>query len=201
MKKLIIILFSIPFFLLAQNKLSTEVLWQFGRLSDPQISPNGQTVIYGVKTYDVKANKGSNIIYAKPISGGEAKAITEAKTNASGARFTPDGKKISYLSTESPVPGQAAGDMQLWEMNVDGSDKKQITVFPGGISGYKYSPKMTQLAYTADVKLDKAAKEITLISIKPMPELLTICYTVIGIHGMIMPIAICLLLAMPRVQL
>ncbi len=160
MKKLIIILFSIPFFLLAQNKLSTEVLWQFGRLSDPQISPNGQTVIYGVKTYDVKANKGSNIIYAKPISGGEAKAITEAKTNASGARFTPDGKKISYLSTESPVPGQAAGDMQLWEMNVDGSDKKQITVFPGGISGYKYSPKMTQLAYTADVKLDKAAKEI-----------------------------------------
>ncbi len=153
MKKLIIILFTLPLLLMAQNKLSTESLWQLGRLTDPQFSPDGKMVIYGVKTYDVKANKGANIIYTKAFSGGEAKAITEAKNNASSARFTPDGKKISFLSAES-------GDMQLYEMNPDGSDKKQITQFAGGISGYKYSPKLTHIAYTADIKIDKEAKEI-----------------------------------------
>ncbi len=153
MKKIIFLLLVFPFFVMAQNKLTVEKLWQMGRLSDPQISPDGKTLIYGVRTYDVKANKGNNIIYAINTGSGEPVALTDVKNNASAARFTPDGKKISYMSAES-------GDMQLWEMDLQGSNKTQITRFAGGIGGYKYSPKLSHIAYTADVKMDKEAKEI-----------------------------------------
>ena len=72
-------------------------MWQFGRVSDQQVSPDGKTIIFGVKNYDIKANKGTNIIYKCDINGGNKIAITNAEMNAFSARFTPDGKKISYL--------------------------------------------------------------------------------------------------------
>ena len=45
--------------------------------------------------------------------------------------------------------------MQLWEMNTDGSDAVQITEVAGGITGFKYSPDLTKIIYTADVKARK----------------------------------------------
>ena len=110
MKK-IILLTLFPLFTMAQNKLDIATLWKFGRLSEHMVSPDGKLAIYAVKNYDVKANKGTNIIYTQKIydiSGTKrtdmskpapatATEIIDSKTNAFGARFTPDGKKISYL--------------------------------------------------------------------------------------------------------
>jgi len=153
MKKILLLMALVPHLLMAQQNLSLETLWKFGRVSEPCVSPDGKLAIYGVKTYDVKANKGTNIIYSKSIAGGDAKALTEQTQNAFSARFTPDGKKISYLSV-------VEGEVQLFEMNLDGQSKTQVSKVKGGINGYKYSPTMTHVAYVADVKLDLSVKEI-----------------------------------------
>jgi dipeptidyl aminopeptidase/acylaminoacyl peptidase len=137
----------------AQQNLSIEKLWQLGRVSDQQVSPDGKTIIFGVKNYDIKNNKGTNIIYKCDVNGGNKIAITSAEMNAFSARFTPDGKKISYLKA-------IAGNVALFEMNLDGKDETLVLNFPSGISGYKYSPKMNNIAFTSDVKLDKEVKEI-----------------------------------------
>lgn len=137
----------------AQQNLSIEKLWKLGRVSDQQVSPDGKTIIFGVKNYDIKNNKGNNIIYKCDVNGGNKIAITSAEMNAFSARFTPDGKKISYLKA-------IAGNVALFEMNLDGKDETLVLNFPSGISGYKYSPKMNNIAFTSDVKLDKEVKEI-----------------------------------------
>jgi dipeptidyl aminopeptidase/acylaminoacyl peptidase len=166
MKK-IILLTLFPLFTMAQNKLDIATLWKFGRLSEHMVSPDGKLAIYAVKNYDVKANKGTNIIYTQKIydiSGTKrtdmskpapatATEIIDSKTNAFGARFTPDGKKISYLSASS-------GEVQLYECNLIGSNRKQITFIKGGINGYKYAPTMKHIAFVMDVKLDQEVKEI-----------------------------------------
>jgi len=36
---------------LKSDRMRPEVLWSFGRLSDPQVSPDGRTVLYGVSYY------------------------------------------------------------------------------------------------------------------------------------------------------
>ena len=154
MKKLALLLMSLPVLALGQKKMDIETLWQFGRVSEPQVSPDGKLAIFGVKTYDLKANKGTNIIYSKAIIGKtEAVAITGASLNAFAARFTPDGKKISFLSV-------VEGEAQLFEMNLDGTNKNQVSKIKGGINGYKYAPTMKHIAYVADVKLDQEVKEI-----------------------------------------
>ena len=60
----------------AQNRMTPELLWDLKRVSNIQISPDGQQILYSVKTYDLKANTGVNQLYLMPISGGTAKQIT-----------------------------------------------------------------------------------------------------------------------------
>ena len=152
MKK-ILFLSLIPFFTMAQTSLNIEKLWQLGRISEHSVSPDGNFAIYAVKNYDLKANKGTNLVYIQNIHAGKAEVITKPEQNAFGARFMPDGKKISFLSAIS-------GEVQLYTCQTNGSNPEQITFVKGGINGYKISPTMKHLAFTMDVKLDQEVKEM-----------------------------------------
>jgi dipeptidyl aminopeptidase/acylaminoacyl peptidase len=153
MKKLLTAFLLVSLFANAQEKLTPELLWKLGRVGNPVVSPDGKTVIYEVKRYDLAANKGTNFIYSITPSGGTPVQLSDEKDNAQDVKWRPDGKKITFLSASS-------GDMQLWEMNPDGTGKTKVSAVAGGISGYKYAPNLAMVAYAADVKLDRAASEM-----------------------------------------
>lgn len=138
---------------LQSDIMTPEVLWSFGRLSEVALSPDGSTVVYGVTYTNISENKSYTDLYTVPAKGGEVKQITNTKFNEAQPGWRPDGQKITFLSSES-------GSMQLWEMNIDGSARKQITDVVGGISAYLYSPDMKQLAYIKAVKLDQTVNDL-----------------------------------------
>jgi Tol biopolymer transport system component/imidazolonepropionase-like amidohydrolase len=74
------------------------------------VSPDGKTIVF-----DMLGD-----IYTMPISGGTAKAIRTGIPFEVQPRFSPDGTKISFTS-------DAGGGDNIWVMNVDGSNAKQIT--------------------------------------------------------------------------
>ena len=84
---------------------------------------------------------------------GEPIRITTTPEKESSPTWRPDGKKIGFLSPKS-------GDMQLWEMDPDGSNPVQITQVTSGITGFKYSPDGSHLLYTADVKVEKDVHDL-----------------------------------------
>jgi len=129
---------------LKSDRMTPEVLWAFGRVADPQVSPDGKTVIYGVTYYSIEQNKGNRDLYAVNPDGGEPKRITQSPKSEFNVLWRPDGKKIGFLTSES-------GSVQLWEMNPDGSDRKQISNVEGGITGFKYSPDQTKIVYTKEI--------------------------------------------------
>jgi len=133
---------------LTSDIMTPEVLWSFGRIGEPMVSPDGSTVLYSVTTYNIEENKSYRDLYTVPVSGGEPVRITTTPEKESSPTWRPDGKKIGFLSAKS-------GDMQLWEMDVDGSNPVQVTRVKNGITGFKYSPDCTHLLYTADVKIGK----------------------------------------------
>lgn len=136
----------------AQTAITPEWLWSLGRVSEPSISPDRRTVLYGITYYDLKENKGNRDLYVVSVSGSEPQRLTNSPGSELQATWRPDGKKIGYLSAES-------GEMQLWEMTPDGGNKRQITTVPGGISGYSYSPDGQHLCYAASVKLDQTLQD------------------------------------------
>ena len=118
-----------------------------------QVSPDGNTVLYTVSYYNIDENKSYRDIYTVPVSGGEAKNITNSDVNEFNAVWRPDGKRIGYLS---PV----SGTVQLWEMNVDGSGVKQVSDIENGISGFQYSPDQSKIFYLKSVKLDENVNDL-----------------------------------------
>lgn len=152
-KKGIIIVFTlISFGLFAQQNMTPEILWQFKRVSDIQVSPDGKTALYGVTAYDLSANRGGRVLYLVPVQGGEPREL-KIDGSAVNARWRPDGKKIGFLSSKS-------GSMQLWEINPDGSGLEQVSNYESGISNFAYSPSLNHISFSMQVKLDQTVNEI-----------------------------------------
>ncbi|HEX8516539.1 MAG TPA: amidohydrolase family protein [Bacteroidia bacterium] len=74
------------------------------------VSPDGKTIVF-----DMLGD-----IYTMPVTGGEAKVLRTGFPYEVQPRFSPDGKKISFTS-------DAGGGDNIWIMNADGSNPKQVT--------------------------------------------------------------------------
>lgn len=138
---------------IAQNRYTPELLWKLGRVSEIQISPDAKTILYGVTWYNLAENKGNRDLYTLAVSGGNPIKVTSFKGSELNGVFRPDGKRIAFLSTES-------GSMQIWEMDIDGSNLIQISNTNGDITGFSYSPNMKHILYTQRVKLDNTPNEL-----------------------------------------
>ena len=133
---------------LSSDIMTPEVLWSFGRIGGTQVSPDGKSVIYDVTFFKIEENKSYRDIYIVPVSGGEAKKLTDTPEKEGEAAWRPDGRRIGYISSKSGSP-------QLWEMNPDGSGNTQVSNVDEGISGFSYSPDSKNILYIKSIKLDK----------------------------------------------
>lgn len=134
---------------LSSDIMTPEVLWSFGRISNPAISPDGSKAVYGVTYFNKEEDRSYTDLYVMNLADGKITQITDTDYNESDANWTPDGKRISYL---------AKG--QLWEMNPDGSGAKQITQIEGGINGYLYAPDGSKIAYYKDIKMEPTVQDM-----------------------------------------
>lgn len=114
---------------LQSDLMTPEALWAMGRIGTAQASPDGKHIIYQVGYYSVKQNKGHQVIYIMDSDGKNNKMLTTSAKSETDAVWIKGGQKIAFLC-----------DGQIWEMNPDGSDRKQLTNDKTGIDGFKFSP-------------------------------------------------------------
>ena len=61
MKKVLLFLFTIIVLpLAAQKPMNPELLWELGRVSIDDVSKKGGRILYGITTYNIDENKGTN---------------------------------------------------------------------------------------------------------------------------------------------
>src|SRR5215472_14916994 len=140
----------LPALLCGQKQpFNASALLQLQRLSDPQVSPDGQTVAFSVSQPDTAANKSAKSIWTVPISGSNPRKIAD---NAERPRWAPDGKRIFYTGT-------SGGQSQIWSMNPDGGEQTQVTHLSTEASGQAISPDGKYLLVTSDVFPDCGADD------------------------------------------
>ncbi|QYU70271.1 PD40 domain-containing protein [Leptolyngbya sp. 15MV] len=81
-----------------------------GTWMDVDVSPDGRTIAFSLL----------GDIYTMPITGGTPNRIAEGLAWEVHPRFSPDGRRIAFTSD------RGGGD-NIWLMNADGSDKRQVT--------------------------------------------------------------------------
>ena len=132
-----------PSLLLAQKKpFDTAALLKIQRIADPQLSPDGKTVAFAVSTSRHRGqNKSVHSVWTVPLEGGAPRKLADL---ADRPRWSPDGKRIYYVSTTGDVS-------QIWSMNPDGSGASQVTHLSTEADGEIVSPDGKYLLVTSSV--------------------------------------------------
>ena len=135
------------------KKLTPEALWAMGRIGSSTVSPDGKQIAYTVSYYSVKENKSHTVIYVMNADGTNNLLLTTTADSEMEPAWIKGGSKIAFLST-------ASGSMQLWEMNPDGSERKQLSAYEGGIDGFKFSPDESKVLFIAQVKYGERTSDL-----------------------------------------
>lgn len=140
----VLLLYPLATALAAGRALTIDDLLAVKGVADPQVSPDGKSVVYVVSESDRKTHKTVADLWLVPLAGGEPKRLTTAPGMDQHPRFSPDGKTIAFLSDRS-------GSTQVWLLPLDGGEATQATHLPIDVSGPIWSPNGDAIAFTASV--------------------------------------------------
>ena len=112
------------------------------RVSDPQVSPNGDLIAFVVTVMDLKGNRGNSDIWIVPVGGGEARKLTSSPKADLSPRWSPDGEKIAFVSTRRGAP-------QIWMISPFGGEAYPLTDISTGVSSIIWSPTGNHLAFSS----------------------------------------------------
>ena len=139
--------FALPLVLVAlsihaQRTVQLDDLERLKEVSAPEISPDGKWVLYTVSTVNKEADHRESQLWEVSWDGSETIPVTSEHENFSEARWSPDGKYISFLSSRT---GPAKG-AQIWVLDRRGGEARQLTALKGRIRNYVWSPDATRIA-------------------------------------------------------
>ncbi len=96
---------------------------------------------------DKERNTSNSDIWVIPAAGGQAWRLTSNPKADFNPRWSPDGKKIAFISTRGGAP-------QVWMIDPKGGEAYQLTSISSGASGVIWSPTGEHLAFVSSIYPD-----------------------------------------------
>ena len=124
--------------------MTPETLLALGRLSDPQLSPDGSKILYGVSYNSIEDNRSCRNLFICNVDGSGRTQLTRYAKSVSNARWSNDGSEIYFLQGG-----------QLWKAAYKSGKlgrKVKLSDVPDGISEFKLSPDQSRIIYTSTIK-------------------------------------------------
>jgi dipeptidyl aminopeptidase/acylaminoacyl peptidase len=113
------------------------------RISDPQISPDGGSVVFILRTTDLEANRGRTDLWLMDVDGSDLRRLTSDPAGDSNPRWCLDGH-LFFLSTRS-------GSSQIWTIDPAGGEATQVSDLPLDVNGLEIAPARGAFLITLDV--------------------------------------------------
>ena len=153
-----------PVFAVEQHPFSVHDMLAMDRISDPQLSPDGQMMMFVLRKTDLEADRGRTDLWLVGADGSGLRQLTSHEESDTNPRFSADGKSVWFLSTRG-------GSAQVWKIPVDGGEAVQVTDEPLDVGNLVVASDGGHIAFTMEVfpeckssqctrdRLDKTEKE------------------------------------------
>jgi dipeptidyl aminopeptidase/acylaminoacyl peptidase len=129
-----------------EKRLAPADLFQIEYAADPQISPDGQWVAYVRKWSDPMTDRRFSNVWLVKSDGSSHRPLTTGKFSDDAPRWSPDGKRLAYLSDRTGKP-------QLYVRWMDTGESYALTNGANPPSAPSWSPDGTQIAFLQLVSL------------------------------------------------
>jgi len=117
-------------------------LFSLEAASDPQISPDGSAIAYVRRSGDIMTDRMRPSIWLIDTRSGEQAPLAAGPGAHSQPRWSPDGKRLAYISTAE------GGAAQLFVRWLASGESVRITGLPDSPTSLAWSPDGRQIAYT-----------------------------------------------------
>ena len=114
------------------------------RVSDPQVSPDGQLVLFDCKVIDLEQNKGVSDLWLVGVDGSGIRRLTSHPAGSTHGRWSADGASVYFLSKRGER-------RQVWRIAIAGGEAEPVTDEPLDVGCLVVGPKGGHLAYTMEV--------------------------------------------------
>jgi dipeptidyl aminopeptidase/acylaminoacyl peptidase len=142
--------------LFAQKKFELSDVAKLTNISDPEISPDGKSIVLVVSRPDYIKNRYNSELVLVDISSKKQRVLTQDRPTVSQPRWSPNGELLAFLSKTGP---EKEATVQLFLLSMSGGEARQLTKTPKGVQHYAWNPNSDSIAFaTADEPINK--KEI-----------------------------------------
>jgi len=129
--------------------LDKETFFQMESIANPVIAPDGSQIVFTRGFVDTKKDQNASLLWIVDARGERLRQLTEGTFRDSAPAFSPDGKRIAFLSNRS-------GSTQIHTMWLDTRETAQLTRLDTEPSAPRWSPDSSKIVFTVRV-LDEAS--------------------------------------------
>jgi len=145
-----------PEFTSPDGVFSIDALEALGRVSAPAVSPDGTRLLYSVSYESVEQNCSNADLYVADLTdaGAAHQRITRSAKSEGNAVWLNQGKQIAFLYPDEN------GKSQVWVMDADGNNRRQVSKGDTAINGFVISPDETKIIMIQQVKYAQTAADV-----------------------------------------
>jgi len=118
-------------------------LFQLEVAADPQIAPDGKTIVYVRRANDIMTDRTRSSLWSIDLASGEQTPLVTGSGSYSQPRWSPDGTRLAYMASS---PGK--GGAQLFVRWMKTNATTRVTGMPEAPRGMAWSPDGKRIAYT-----------------------------------------------------
>jgi dipeptidyl aminopeptidase/acylaminoacyl peptidase len=115
----------------ASNPFTATEMMKLKRVSDPQVSPDGARVAFAQTDVDLAARSQNTDIWLVAVAGGAPRRLTQDPASDSRPRWSPDGKRLAFLSKREK-------GSQVWVLDLGGGEPRRATSLATGVDAFAW---------------------------------------------------------------
>lgn len=123
---------------------TAHTMWEMERVGGFEVSPDGTMAVFGVTEYNIEEDNSTSDLFLLNLETESTRQITFSGKESAPV-WSPDGKKIAFVSRRHDGPGQ------VYVLDITGGEAQKITDLPVGVFSLKWFPSGNRIAFGANI--------------------------------------------------